>query len=476
MLLSGAVFLLYFFPLTFTVYYLLSFSRSAQNLWLLAASLFFYAWGEPAALLLLVFIIFSSWGLGLLLGRFPDNYRLKRYLLAAACTVDIGSLFLFKYLGFISRSVNSLLSAELLPSYSFAAPLGISFFTLRALSYCFDISRGDSSAEKSPVFAGLYIAFFPQLIAGPIVRYASFAEQLRGRSCSWRKISVGVCRFVVGLGKKILLANSMAALSDLIFGWSEMGIVNYAVPIATAWLGAIAFTLQIYFELSGYSDMAIGLSLIFGFKTEENFLYPYAALSMTDFWQCWNISLIGWFREYLPIGSEKNKDRMVSRFFILWLLIGIWHGAEWTFLFWGLWHFLFQLAERFLGYAENSPHRGLMRLYTLSVTMLGWVIFRAKDLYQAGCFYGNMFGLGGSGFSNGTTVFLLREYGVWLLIALLLCTPIAQRCNLMLVNNRMGIFGKALTLIYPPAMTALLLLIMIYLVRGGYSPSAFFGF
>ena len=480
MLFSSTVFLLYFFPVVFAGYYLLTFSRTAQNVWLFIASLLFYAWGEPVYVFLLLVSILANWGIGLLVERFSDRPRAKKWTLVTACVLNIGILFVFKYTGFLVRNINSIFAAELLPEPRLSLPIGISFFTFQALSYVIDTYRGDTRAEKNPFLVGLYVAFFPQLIAGPIVRYHSVAEQIRSRKSSWRKVSIGACRFVTGLGKKILLANNMAILADQIFSRSEMGIANYNVPVVMAWLGMIAYTLQIYFDFSGYSDMAIGLGLMFGFKFDENFRYPYAAASMTDFWRRWHISLTSWFREYVyfPLGGSRveNKDIMIRNLFLVWLLTGIWHGAEWTFLFWGMWHLLFQLAERFLGYARNNSHRVWMHLYTMLVVMFGWVLFRARDLYQAGCYYSNLFGLSGNGFLSDTTGFLLREYGVWLVLSIVLCLPVAQQCNTLLVQGKMGRLGKIVNLLYPAAMLGLFLLCLAYLVRGSYNPFIYFNF
>ena len=480
MLFSSTVFLLYFFPLVFAGYYLLAFSRMMQNVWLFLASLLFYAWGEPVYVLLMLGSILINWAAGLLVDGVREKPKLKRFFLVLACTLNLGALFVFKYTGFLARNINTIVRSQLLPTVELALPIGISFFTFQALSYVIDVYRGDTRVEKNPFYVGLYVSFFPQLIAGPIVRYNSVAEQIRTRKSSWRKISVGACRFVTGLGKKILLANNFAVLADQIFNWSELGVENFNVPVAMAWLGVIAYTLQIYFDFSGYSDMAIGLGLMFGFKFEENFDYPYVATSVVDFWRRWHISLTSWFREYVyfPLGGSRvqNQDKMIRNLFIVWLLTGIWHGAEWTFIFWGLWYFLFQIAERFFGYARNNPHKGWMRVYTLAVVMLGWVLFRAKDLYQAGTYYMNLFGLAGNSLWDGMTAFLLREYWVFFVLGIVLSTPVAKRCNELLAGGKMGILGKTMNVLYPVALMGLFVLCLTYLVRGGYNPFIYFNF
>lgn len=480
MLFTSTVFLFFFFPAVFIGYYLLSFSRQAQNIWLFLVSIFFYAWGEPVYVMLMLGSIIINWGAGLLINLFSSSQRKRKTVLVLACIINLGVLFLFKYTGFIVHNISSMTGYELLPDMNLALPIGISFFTFQALSYVIDVYRKETEVEKNPFYVGLYVSFFPQLIAGPIVRYNSIAEQIRKRKSSWRKISVGSGRFVTGLAKKILLANNFAILADQIFNWSEMGAENFNVPVVMAWMGIIAYTLQIYFDFSGYSDMAIGLGLIFGFKFEENFNYPYSAVSVVDFWRRWHISLTGWFREYVyfPLGGSRveNKDKMIRNLFLVWLLTGLWHGAEWTFIFWGLWHFIFQAAERFLGYTKDNPHKGWMRIYTMGVVLLGWVLFRARDLYQAGTYFLNMFGLSGNSLWNGMTGFLLRDYAVFFLFGGLFCTPIARRCNVLLAEKQMGKLGKCMNILYPAVMLGLFMLCTTYLVRGGYNPFIYFNF
>ncbi|MDD6490937.1 MAG: MBOAT family protein [Firmicutes bacterium] len=480
MLFSSIIFLLYFLPIVFAGYYLMSFSRMAQNIWLFLASILFYAWGEPVYVFLMLGFIFLNWAGGILIAHWEEKLKIKKKILISVIVIDIGTLFLFKYMGFVVDNICTLLKMDVPNIWVPTLPIGISFYTFQALSYVIDVYRGDTKAEKNPFYVGLYIAFFPQLIAGPIVRYNQVAKEIRNRKSTYRKISVGVCRFVTGLGKKILLANNFAILADQIFSWSQMGVENFQVPVLMAWLGIIAYTLQIYFDFSGYSDMAIGLGVMFGFKFEENFDYPYAASSMQDFWHRWHISLTRWFREYVyfPLGGSRveNKDRMIRNLLIVWLLTGIWHGAAWTFLFWGLWHFLFQIAERFFGYAVNNTHKILMHIYTMLVVMFGWVLFRAKDLYQANIYFKNLFGFNQNGFFSELTGFLFREYGFFLLLGILFCLPVAKRCNRALAEGKAGIVGKIMNILYPAAMAAVFLLCLTYLVRGGYNPFIYFNF
>ncbi|MEG1848550.1 MAG: MBOAT family protein [Lachnospiraceae bacterium] len=480
MLFSSTIFLFLFLPIVFGVYYVLAFSRLAQNIWLMLVSILFYAWGEPINILLMLAVVLLNWTAGWLIEKNNNRLKTRRFIMISSCVINLTILFIFKYLGFFVNVVNEGAGHPLLPEVVLALPIGISFFTFQAMSYVLDVYKHSTKAEKNPFYVGLYIAFFPQLIAGPIVRYASIAEQLHTRKSNINKISMGACRFVVGLGKKILLANNFAILADTIFNYSAMGQEMYNVPIMLAWLGAIAYTLQIYFDFSGYSDMAIGLGLMFGFKFDENFNYPYAATSLLDFWRKWHISLTSWFREYVyfPLGGSrvKNKDIMIRNLFIVWLLTGIWHGANWTFLFWGLWHFCFQLAERFFGYGKDNKHPILMHAYTMLVVTLGWVMFRAQDLYQAGRYFLNMFGLSNNGFFSKQALFLMKEYGVFLILGIVFCAPVARRINEWLVKSKQGIVNRIITTAYPFAIVALFYICVSYLARGGYNPFIYFNF
>lgn len=476
MLFSSIVFLFYFFPVVFILYYVFSFSRMLQNILLLFASLFFYAWGEPVYVLLMIgSIIFNS-----LMGYFVQYQRnsgLKKCGIVFTVILNLAVLFVFKYLGFVVKTFGSAAGINTF-EFNIALPIGISFFTFQALSYVIDVYRGTTKAEN-PFYVGLYISFFPQLIAGPIVQYNTVADQIRNRKSSIDKVSIGLCRFTVGLGKKVLLSNCFATIADNVFQWSAIGTDRMQVPVMLAWLGSIAYTLQIYFDFSAYSDMAIGLGLCFGFKFGENFNYPYIADSITDFWKRWHISLTDWFHDYVyfPLGGSrvKNQDFMVRNIFIVWLLTGIWHGANWTFIFWGLMYFVFQLAERFFGYIEKM--KSFWRhFYTLMVVNAAWVIFRADDLYQAGRFFMNMLGVNRNGFYSSTAVMLLRENGVFLLLGIIFSTPIARNMNEILYNKPKSLINTLYTLAYPIGMFFLLAVCVSYLASGTYNPFIYFNF
>lgn len=472
MLFSSIVFLFYFFPIVLLLYYVLSFSRMLQNILLLLASLLFYAWGEPFYVFLMIGSIMFNSVMGYLVES--QTGKKKKAIMFIDVIVNMAVLFVFKYLGFVMKSMG--FNAD---DFTISLPIGISFFTFQALSYVVDVYRGTTKAEN-PFYVGLYIAFFPQLIAGPIIQYNTVAEQIRDRKSGFDKLSVGICRFTTGLAKKVILSNCFAAMADNVFTWSAIGTDKTIVPSSLAWLGSIAYTLQIYFDFSAYSDMAIGLALCFGFKFGENFNYPYIADSISDFWKRWHISLTDWFREYIyfPLGGSrvKNQDYMVRNMFIVWLCTGIWHGANYTFIFWGLYYFVFQLAERFFEFPKRVKSKVLRHIYTLLVVNAGWVVFRADDLYQAGRFFLNMLGMNNNGFYSETAMLLLRENWMFFLLGIIFSTPVARNVNGFLYNKPQSAFNKICTAFYPLALTLLFFISVSYLASGTYNPFIYFNF
>ncbi len=476
MLFSSVVFLFYFFPIVFLLYYILSFSRMLQNVLLLVASLAFYAWGEPIYVFLMIYSILINSLIGYGVENTEGIY--KKFLLWFSVVINVAALFIFKYLSFVLDSFG-LFDSGVLPRFELPLPIGISFFTFQALSYVVDVYRGTTKAEN-PFYVGLYIAFFPQLIAGPIIQYNTVADQIRNRKESFDKIALGLCRFTTGLGKKVLLSNCFAAIADNVFQWSAIGTDRMPVPVMLAWLGSISYTLQIYFDFSAYSDMAIGLGLCFGFKFGENFNYPYIATSVSDFWKRWHISLTDWFREYVyfPLGGSRvnNQDYMVRNIFIVWLLTGIWHGANWTFIFWGLYYFVFQLAERFFEYPKKMKSSFIKHFYTLMVVNAAWVVFRANDLYQAGRFFMNMLGVNNNGFYSELAVMLIRENWVFIVLGILFSTPIARNMNNILYKKPNSAVNMVYTIIYPIGMLLLLIVSVSYLASGTYNPFIYFNF
>lgn len=450
---ASMTFLVFFFPIALLGYYLLFFSRTLQKVWLFLASLAFYAFGTLMGAAVALGLMLLNGLFGILLGRRKEGQGQVLFALGIICNL-LPTVF-FKYI----YAQGSLL------------PVGLSFVMLSGISYLADVYLGETPAVKNPITLGLYLFYFPKLTAGPAVRFQTFQKQLLERKMTLRRSAVGCCRLVTGLAKKVLLADTLAQLADIVFNYSAMGRENVTVPVLMAWIGLLAFTLQIYFDISGYADMAVGLSLMFGIMLEENVDYPYAALSVSGFWNRFYISLAKWFRQYVyePLGGgrQKNMDTMVRNLFLMWLAIGLWYGVSGKFIMWCLWQFLFILAERFLGYTENTNHKALMRCYTIAVVALGWVAFRAVDLYQAGQYYMNMFGINFNGVWNRMTGTLLREYWMYLAAGIFFCTPVAKKVNSWLVKGRRGRLAKAVvTVCYPIVMLAALLLSISYLMQG----------
>lgn len=480
MLFSSLVFILFFLPIVLILYFVLGFSKKLQNLFLLCASLIFYAWGEPKYVFLMLASILFNYLLGIIVDMKQKKGKNAKSALIVAIVVNLSVLFVFKYLTFVVNNLNNFIGSELIELPNIILPIGISFFTFQALSYVIDVYRGDAKVEKNIFNVGLYIAFFPQLIAGPIVRYNSIAEQIRERKHTLRKFCAGCARFAMGFAKKILLANQFAVVADHIFGLSADSGGGISVPVTLAWVGAVAYVLQIFFDFSAYSDMAIGLGLMFGFKFEENFNYPYISKSVSEFWRRWHISLSTWFREYVyfPLGGSHvdNQDKMVRNVFIVWMLTGIWHGANWTFILWGFFNFVFILMERFTGFEKSEIPDFLKHVYLLVLTTLGMVIFRADSLTDAMRYFQNMFGVTGNGFFSDKAFMFIKEYGIFFVAGILFSTPIVRRCDQMITENRMPVMGRVINAAYPLVLLFLFVVSVIYLVRGGYNPFIYFNF
>lgn len=388
MLFSSMTFVFMFLPIVCATYLLAR--KELRNYILLLASILFYAWGEPRYLAIMLITIIVNYIGAMAIHQFP---RFKKLSLIATIAVNLGFLFYFKYFNFVMTNINAAFGADI-PFLNVIMPIGISFYTFQALSYVVDVYRGDTEVQKDICKLALYICLFPQLIAGPIVKYHDVADQITGRTVTFDKVAYGVKRFIIGLAKKMLIANTMGAVADKIF---VLPVEEF--DALTAWVGAFAYTLQIFYDFSGYSDMAIGLGSIFGFKFLENFNYPYISKSITEFWRRWHISLSTWFKEYLyiPLGGNRvSKRRMYLNLFLVFLATGIWHGAEWTFLVWGLWHGFFIILEKVTGWHKKEGGKGLafaQHLYTIFVFVFGWILFRADNIAYAGQYIQNMFGL-----------------------------------------------------------------------------------
>ena len=388
MLFSSMTFVFMFLPIVCALY--LMSNKRFHNPILLAASILFYAWGEPKYLAIMLLTILINYAGALAVEKFNKH---KKLWLILTIIVDLGFLIYFKYFNFIIDNINNLFHAHI-SALDVIMPIGISFYTFQALSYVIDVFRGDCKAQKDVYKLALYICLFPQLIAGPIVKYHDVAEQIEDREVNFDKVNLGVKRFIIGLAKKMLIANTLGAIADKIFTQPA----DTFTPLV-AWLGGISYTLQLYYDFSGYSDMAIGLGLIFGFHFMENFNYPYISKSITEFWRRWHISLSTWFKQYLyiPLGGNRiSKNRTYINLGIVFLLTGIWHGASWNFVFWGLWNGFFIILEKMTGWHNETDKLSikiLKHLYTIFVFVLGWVMFRADNMTYAWTYLKNMFGL-----------------------------------------------------------------------------------
>ncbi len=461
MLFSGIPFLFYFLPVVLAVYFLAP--KRLKNAVLLVFSLVFYAWGEPKYVFLMVATILLFYGCGLAISKCQRRVW-KKVWLTVSVVSSLALLGLFKYADFFLGSFNALTGAGI-PLLKLALPIGISFYTFQCLSYTIDVYRGNAQAQKNIINFGAYVSLFPQLIAGPIVRYVDVARELDCRSHSWEDFSLGLRRFLLGLAKKILLANQLGELTNIFRASNEPSVLFY-------WMYAIAFTLHIYFDFSGYSDMAIGLGRIFGFHFMENFNYPYLSRSVSEFWRRWHMSLGSWFRDYvyIPLGGNRvRRVRWVFNILVVWMLTGLWHGAAWNFVLWGLLYALFLLLEKWVPALQRLPSL-LRRVYVLLVVVLGFVLFNATDLSQALSDIGCMFGLGNIPLSSAQTLYYLRSYGVLFIAAFIGATPVVRNAAGKIAQTRAG------AILEPILLILLLLVCSAYLVDGSFNPFLYFRF
>jgi len=471
-LFSSPIFLFGFLPLVLLLYFAAR-GLSARNAVLLVASLFFYAWGEQTFVLVLLASICANYLLGGRIERGPG----RRRWLAAAVAINLGLLAAFKYAAFAVETINHVTGSFGLPAFhvvSVHLPLGISFFTFQALTYVIDVYRGEVRAAPSLLHTALYVSLFPQLIAGPIVRYGLIADELVVRVTRRGDFARGVERFVVGLSKKVLVANHLAVPADAIFALPTSELTG---PLA--WLGALCYSLQIYFDFSGYSDMAIGLGRMFGLHFPENFAYPYVARSIREFWRRWHITLSTWFRDYLYIplgGSRYGHLRTTRNLLAVFFLCGLWHGAAWTFVVWGLYHGAFLALERTrLGSALRRAPSILAHGYAAVVVMVGWVVFRADDLSRAAGYLQAMFGgAAGSGTIEHVGLYLTRDVAFWLLVGVVGSTPAASRWAARLQGSAEA---EAVGVVFAPLGLALLFVASAAaLAAGSYNPFIYFRF
>lgn len=466
MVFSSTIFLCVYLPLVLLGYYICP--KKGRNLFLLIVSLVFYAWGEPKYVFLMIFSILVNYIFGRLMDKNRGRQKRMKLLLVLSVVIDLGLLSVFKYTDFIITNVNAIFGSSF-DLLNIALPIGISFYTFQAMSYTIDVYRNDVRVQKNLIDFGMYITMFPQLIAGPIVRYADVQDQLAERSVTTADFSEGVMRFVVGLGKKVLLANQMGAV------WSEIYALGGDVSALMAWTGAIAYTFQIYFDFSGYSDMAIGLGRMFGFKFPENFRYPYQSVSITDFWRRWHITLSTWFKEYLyiPLGGNRcGLARQALNLLIVWSLTGFWHGAGWNFVMWGLYYFVILFIEKlFLLKALGKLPKLFRHVYALLLIVIGWVIFASDDVSVLLPYLGSMFGANGA--VGGMDVYTLFTKAVLLIICCVASTELPKRLFL----SATGAMNEKAAFTIKSVMTiALLALSMILLIGDSYNPFLYFRF
>ncbi len=456
MLFSSITFLYLFLPLTMGLYYLVPWKL--KNHVLLAASIVFYASGEPKYLILLLLSAFIGWLHGLGFGKKPGN----KAILISGILWNLAFLLFFKYADFLIGTANGLLGTTI-PLLRLTLPIGISFYTFQNMSYIIDVYRGDSQVQKNPASYATYLCLFPQLIAGPIVRYSHVDRELRSRVIHWDLVGGGVFRFAIGLGKKVLLANTLGQLAELTVTEGS---------VAFSWLRAIAYALQIYFDFSGYSDMAIGMGAMMGFRFPENFNYPFLSRSVTEFWRRWHMSLGTWFRDYVYVpmgGSRTTKGKWLRNVLVVWMLTGIWHGASWNFLLWGLYYGILLLIEKlWLGkYLKNAF---LSHGYLLLATILGFVLFHSATAADAAAEVSRMFGLGGLPLWNDTAAYYLRSYGILLVMAVIGATDLPKKLGESLQSSKLS------WALQPLFVLILAVLVTACLVDGSFNPFLYFRF
>ncbi len=468
MVFSGIVFLYYFLPCVFLAYFVVP--QKLKNIILLLASLFFYAWGEPVYVLLMLFSVLICYYAGIMIEKASERQQRlfnSKNVLICAITLFTCIFIFFKYTDFIIANINAAVGREF-PLRHIVLPIGISFYTFQIISYLVDVYRRDVPAQRNFLSLALYICMFPQLIAGPIVRYSAVATQLSDRKSTWEMVETGISRFIFGLSKKVLIANELGKLCDIFCESKELSVLYY-------WLYAVAFSCHIYFDFSGYSDMAIGLGRIFGFVFPENFNYPYISKSITEFWRRWHMSLGTWFRDYLYIplgGNRTSKIRWYRNILLVWLLTGLWHGASWNFVVWGLYFAIFLILEKSWLLKKLNKLKIINHLYPVLLLIISFVIFNAESLSAAILDLQNMFGMGELPFYSKETGYQLRNYGFTIVIAMIGSTPLAAVMGKKLQNAA----PKASAVIKILLLFLLMLLSTAYLVSGSFNPFLYFRF
>jgi len=469
MVFSSKIFLFYFLPFTLAGYFLLRRWRRASNFFLMLMSLVFYAWGEPKFVFVIMLSIVANWLFGLWVDRVRGDRRKAKRVVALMCVCDLGLLGVYKYLGFFLRTWAGL-TGQAVRIPDIALPIGISFFTFQAMIYVIDVYRGKGQVQRSLINVSLYISFFPQLIAGPIVRYQTVADEIMDRRETLEDFALGARRFMVGFCKKLILANQLGLLAD-----SCYGLLGSGLSTANAWIGAAAYLMQVYYDFSGYSDMAIGLGRMFGFHFLENFDYPWLSRSVTEFWRRWHISMCTWFRDYLyfPLGGSrvKSKARLMFNLFMVWFCTGLWHGAAWTYVLWGVSFFVLQAFERETGlgkWMERHPFPGIP--YALTLLVIVTVLIRSESIPAAGLFFKSMFGFGGAPWDAATGMFF-KEYGAFLLAGVVCGLPAGRW-----LTEKARVPEWAVQWAGAAALAALMVVAVSYVVVVDYNPFIYFNF
>lgn len=463
MVFSSLLFMFVYFALVVAVYYIIP--RKLKNLWLFVVSILFYGFGEPAYVFLMLFAITVNYITGLLFGKWADKQIIKKVILVLNVIFNLGMLGFFKYTGFALGMLNKIPGLELTVS-EIALPIGISFYTFQTMSYIIDVYWGNCQVQKNYITFGTYVVLFPQLIAGPIVRYIDVEYQLQYRKETTELFAKGVKLFVLGLAKKVLIANQMGLLWTQLKGDAESGIIG-------SWVGIIAFTLQIYFDFSGYSDMARGLGNFFGFEFVQNFNYPYVSQSITDFWRRWHISLSSWFKEYVYIplgGNRKGKPRQVFNTMVVWMLTGLWHGASWNFVLWGVYFGVLLIIEKFLLKKMLDRLPAVFRhIYALFFIVMGWVIFDFTDMAEMGDFIVRLF-TGTYGIVSGDALSLVLSYIPLIIIGIGACLPVWKKLYFRTQDKKWSIALQCVSVV------AVLVLATASLVSSSYNPFLYFRF
>ncbi|MBU5675919.1 MBOAT family protein [Alkaliphilus sp. MSJ-5] len=468
MVFSSLIFIFQFLPLTILLYYISP--RPLRNMVLFIASLVFYAWGEPIYILIMLFSTFFDYLNGLLIDKHRDHKYIPKAVLITSVIVNLGILGFFKYYGFVVDNINGLFNLNIAIK-SLPLPVGISFYTFQTLSYTIDVYTNKAPVQKNIISFGTYVTMFPQLVAGPIVKYGDIAYQMDNRRESIDLFGEGVELFIIGLTKKVLLANNIGLL------WTNIkGAPLAELSILSAWLGILAFTFQIYFDFSGYSDMALGLGKMFGFNLMKNFDYPYISKSVTEFWRRWHISLGEWFREYvyIPLGGNRMGSlKQYRNLFVVWFLTGLWHGASWNFVLWGLYFGVFVTLEKIflLKWLKNRP-KFIGHIYTLLVVIIGWVLFEFENMYEGIYFIKTMFGLGKHMLFDGQGLYYLYTNAMLFILLILCSTPFLNNLSSKIKDKLKSISVIAMPLIY----LLFLFLCTAYLVNESYNPFLYFRF